>query len=96
MSAVEREPVATQSISITQPAGPAKWKLAVSAFAGLYPLVTLASWAVARTVPQWALPARTLLVIVLVVPIMTYLVTPTMHRHAGRWLHSLKKHRDSK
>jgi antibiotic biosynthesis monooxygenase (ABM) superfamily enzyme len=94
VSVNESKPVAKQSISVAWPTGPAKWKLAVLACVGLYPTVTLASWAAAQTVPHWVLPARTLVVIVMVVPTMTYAVTPALHRRLGGWLNSNGKHRE--
>ncbi|MEU8632609.1 hypothetical protein AB0C38_10600 [Amycolatopsis sp. NPDC048633] len=66
---------------------PAKWQLAVLSFIGLYPLVMLASWVSSAWLPQLMLPERTLLVIALVVPTMTYLVNPLLHRLAHPWLH---------
>ncbi|MVU77384.1 hypothetical protein GPX89_09005 [Nocardia sp. ET3-3] len=86
MRRVEPETPAVQPIS-PPPAAPAKWKLAVLAFVGLYPLVLLASWSVAHLLPSWPLPVRTALVIALVVPTMTWLVTPTVHRRTRHWLH---------
>ncbi|WP_225725424.1 MULTISPECIES: hypothetical protein [unclassified Nocardia] len=77
------EDVVTQPVSTA----PVKWKLALVGFAGLYPVVTLVSMLVGMIVPDWIVPARTLLVVLVVVPIMTYLVTPAVHRRVGGWLH---------
>ncbi|MGP4017536.1 hypothetical protein [Saccharopolyspora sp. 5N708] len=66
---------------------PAKWQLAALSFAGLYPLVTLASWAATAWLPWLSLPARTLVMVAVVVPTMTYVVTPALQRLANPWLH---------
>jgi len=66
---------------------PARWQLAVLSFIGLYPLVMLSSLAISAWVPWLTLPERTLLVVAAVVPTMTYLVNPLLHRVAHPWLH---------
>lgn len=66
---------------------PARWRLAVLSFIGLYPLVMLSSLATSAWVPWLTMPERTLLVVAAVVPTMTYLVHPLLHRLAHPWLH---------
>lgn len=66
---------------------PPRWKASVLAFVGLYPLVTGASVLAASLATGLPVALRTVVVIAVVVPTMSYLVTPALHRIARGWLH---------
>jgi antibiotic biosynthesis monooxygenase (ABM) superfamily enzyme len=65
---------------------PPRYKLAVLAWVGIYPLITLVLWAISPLTSGVPLPVVTLVVSVVLVAVQTFLVMPLMTRLFRRWL----------
>ena len=66
--------------------GPARWKVALITWLGLYPTVLLVSLLLSSLTESWPLALRLLVVTALVVPLMVYVVTPALTRLLAGWL----------
>lgn len=74
----------------TPPAGaapPPRWKMAVVSFLALWPLNVLVNAIFAPLIGGWPIPARALVVVGLLVPLMTYIVMPWLTRLLAGWLY---------
>ena len=79
-------------------APPPKWKFAVIVVLGLYPILVLVIWLMGRVfgtiylgaaVPDWPpFLVRTLVTVLIVVPIMVWGAIPLLSRLFGSWLRS--------
>lgn len=67
---------------------PPKHKMAILTWLALYPITTLLLLAIGSAVDGLPLPARTLIVTAVMVPLMTYAVMPVVTRLFARWLYS--------
>lgn len=67
---------------------PPKWKMAVLIWMGIYPVITLLVLLLFpfMAANNWPIPLRTLLLTLIAVPIMTYIVIPTLQRLLKNWL----------
>lgn len=67
---------------------PPKWKMAVLIWMGIYPVITLLVLLLFpfMAANNWPIPMRTLLLTLIAVPIMTYIVIPTLQRLLKNWL----------
>lgn len=75
-------------MTTTPPPRPNRHKLALLTWVGIYPTITLVlSFMLPVLLPRFPLPVVTLIVTAIVVPLMTYLVMPTLLRRFGPWLH---------
>lgn len=69
------------------PPAPPRWKQMCVIFLGFYPMSLLANWLLRGVVPEdTALPLSVLITIVCVMPLMVYLVLPTLTRLFRPWL----------
>jgi antibiotic biosynthesis monooxygenase (ABM) superfamily enzyme len=66
---------------------PPKYKMALLVWLGVFSLVTLLSYLIGPFMAQWPLVARTFLVTLIVVVILTYFVMPLLTRLFARWLY---------
>lgn len=72
----------------TQATTPPRWKQAIAIWIGMFPLNVVAAW-LALQLPWWEglwVPARSLLLVTVLVPIMTFVVMPTVTRVLHHWL----------
>lgn len=65
---------------------PSKLRLALFAFLGVYPLVTLGLLVVMPLTPDWPTPARTLVLVPVVVAAMVWGIIPFITTRMRRWL----------
>jgi antibiotic biosynthesis monooxygenase (ABM) superfamily enzyme len=65
---------------------PPRYKLAVLAWLGIYPLITLVLWAISPFTAGVPLPLVTLVVSLVLVAVQTFVVMPLMTRLFGPWL----------
>ncbi|WP_207457345.1 antibiotic biosynthesis monooxygenase [Herbiconiux sp. SYSU D00978] len=79
------EPASVEVVAATPPAPP-RWKQMVAIFLAFYPLSLLAQALLVPLVADQPLALRVLLVIVVVMPIMTYLALPGVTRALRPWL----------
>jgi uncharacterized protein len=71
---------------------PPRWKMLLARLLGAYPLVVLLSALVLPRVERWPLLARTALVPVVVLSLMTFVVMPPITRLLRRWLYPPQQH----
>jgi antibiotic biosynthesis monooxygenase (ABM) superfamily enzyme len=79
------EPSSVEVVAAAPPAPP-RWKQMIAIFLAFYPLNLLAQSLLVPLIDDWPLPLRALLVIVVVMPIMTYLALPAITRALRPWL----------
>jgi len=69
------------------PHGPlSRPRLALAMMLGVYPIITGLAYLIFPLTPDWPIHARTLVLVPLMVLSVVYVVTPAVHRVAGRWL----------
>lgn len=62
------------------------WKIALLSWIGLWPTVTLTMWIVRPHLASLAVPAQTLIMTAMIVPLMTWVLMPTLTRLFRGWL----------
>jgi antibiotic biosynthesis monooxygenase (ABM) superfamily enzyme len=68
------------------PRPPNQHKLVLLTWVGIYPTITLVLWLLLPTLLEhFALPVITLIVTAIVVPLMSYVVMPTLLKLFGEW-----------
>jgi len=65
---------------------PPRWKTAILIWLGIYPTVTLTFWLLAPVLADFPLPLRTLIITLIVVPIMVWVILPTLQKILKPWL----------
>jgi len=65
---------------------PARYKLAVITWIGVYPVITVLLAVIGPATATWPLPLRTLLLTAVMVPILIWVVMPRLTRMFRRWL----------
>jgi antibiotic biosynthesis monooxygenase (ABM) superfamily enzyme len=65
---------------------PKRHKLAVLVWLGLYPLLTALSYLTAPVLAGFPLPARTLVLSLILVPIMIFVLIPSINKYFAGWL----------
>lgn len=66
---------------------PKKWKMAVVIWLAIYPLITLIFALLgSKLILIEPLPLRTLLITVIAVPIMVFILIPTLQKLLNNWL----------
>ena len=65
---------------------PKKWKVAVVIWLAIYPLITIIFEVFKPLMMIEFLPLRTLLITVVVVPIMVFIILPTLQKLLAKWL----------
>ena len=71
---------------IRTPAPPARYKLALVTWIGVYPVITILLTVLGPGTVTWPLPLRTLLLTAVMVPTLTWVVIPTLTRLFRGWL----------
>ena len=66
--------------------GPARWKVAVVTWLGIFPTVSVLLWASAALLQFWPFLARTTVLTLAVVAVMTWVVAPLLTRLFRPWL----------
>lgn len=61
-------------------------RLALAMMLGVYPIITALVYITFPLTPDWPVFARTALLVPPMVLSVVYIVTPAVHRIAGRWL----------
>jgi uncharacterized protein len=77
---------ATVEVIASTPASPPRWKQMVAIFIAFYPLSLAANWLLSFVTSSWPLPARVLLLVLAVTPVMTYVALPLITRALRPWL----------
>ena len=62
------------------------WKMALLSWIGLWPMVTLMMWIVRPQLAGLAVPAQTLIMTAMIVPLMTWVLMPALTRLFRGWL----------
>jgi len=70
----------------TTPQSPPRWKIAVVTWLGICPTVYLVFLLTADLLRSWGLLARTVLITLAVVAVMTWIVAPQLTKLFGAWL----------
>lgn len=69
------------------PPRPNRHKMVLLTWLGIWPTITLTLWVLLPLLlPRFPLPLVTLMITVLVVPLMGYVVMPTLLRWFGPWV----------
>jgi antibiotic biosynthesis monooxygenase (ABM) superfamily enzyme len=68
------------------PIPPRRWKMALITLVALYPLVLILTLVLRPLTAGWPLPAGMLLTMALTIPLMTWLVMPSLTVRLGPWL----------
>ena len=72
---------------MTQPSiAPRKWKFALLIWCFIYPVITLLNYVFMPFMTDLAIPLRTLVLSVILVPVMAYLYIPFINRKFFAWL----------
>lgn len=71
-------------------AAPPRWKQMVAIFIVFYPLSVAANFTTSHFLSDWVLPARALVSVILMTPVMTYLALPWITRLLAPWLNKTK------
>jgi len=66
---------------------PPRWKMVVTTWAGVFPLLAVLQWLVGPQIVSWPLILRVMLFTLVVVSLMTYLVMPRLARLLRGWLY---------
>lgn len=66
---------------------PPRWKMALVTFAAVYPLSLLLQATAVPLAKSWPLPLRSLVFPIVLVPLLTYVIMPTLSRVLRRWLY---------
>ena len=66
---------------------PPRWKMVVTTWIGVFPLLGLLQWVIGPRLVSWPLIARVMLLALIVVGLMTYVVMPRLARLLGSWLY---------
>ena len=80
------EPATVEAMS-APPAAPPRWKQMVVIFLIFLPLSLAANLVASRTIADWALVPRVLVVTTVMTPLMTYVFLPWITRRMSWWLH---------
>lgn len=67
---------------------PKKWKFALMVWMAIYPAITLLSYAIGDALKALPIPARTLIMTGILVPLMVYLLLPMLRKILGNWLNT--------
>lgn len=71
---------------VQPPRQPNRHKLVLLTWVGIYPTITLVLWLLLPTLlAHFPLPAITLIVTAIVVPLMSYVVMPLLLKRFGAW-----------
>ena len=65
---------------------PPRWKMAAVTLLGVYPISLLLAWTVGQAIHSWPLPARSLVIAMCMVALLTWVVMPLMTRLLHSWL----------
>jgi antibiotic biosynthesis monooxygenase (ABM) superfamily enzyme len=65
---------------------PKRYKLAVLVWIGLYPLLTALSYLTAPLLAEFPIPVRTLALSLILVPIMIFVLIPSINKYFAGWL----------
>lgn len=65
---------------------PKKWKFALLVWCFIYPAITLISFVVVPLLIDYAIPLRTLIVTLILVPVMVYFYIPFINKRFFNWL----------
>ncbi|WP_030675230.1 antibiotic biosynthesis monooxygenase [Streptomyces cellulosae] len=66
---------------------PPRWKMVLTTFLGAYPFTLLIQWLVTPSTTAWPLPLRAAVFPVVLLPVLTYLVMPSLSRLLRLWLY---------
>lgn len=66
---------------------PPKWKMALVSFTAVYPCVLLFTAFVSPLFQDWPLPLRTVVLPMVMAPLLTYVLMPTLSRLLRSWLY---------
>lgn len=69
-----------------KPRNPSRLRFALLVFLAVYPMVTLGLGILIPLTPDWPLPARTLVLVPLVVAAMVWVIIPTIQTRLRHWL----------
>lgn len=72
--------------SISKPRAPSQLRFALFVFAFVYPLVTAGLMILLPLTPGWPIPARTAILVPIIVCSMVWVIIPTIQRRFRRWL----------
>lgn len=67
---------------------PKKWKYALMVWIAIYPAITLLSYLIGNEIKALPLPARTLIMTGILVPLMVYVLLPMLRKILGNWLNT--------
>ena len=76
----------SREASPARPAMTPRWKMAVAVWLAIYPTLTFLLWLAGPRIASWALPLRTLAVTAVLVPLMVFLLLPSIQRLLAPWL----------
>lgn len=65
---------------------PPRWKMVLTTFLGAYPFTLLIQWLVTPATTNWPLPLRAAVFPLVLLPVLTYLVMPSLSRLLRLWL----------
>ncbi len=65
---------------------PPKWKFAIMVWLAVYPAITLVSYLIGNQIKHLPLPIRTLIMTLILVPLMVFVLLPTLRKILGNWL----------
>lgn len=67
---------------------PKRWKMAIVIWLAIYPLITVVSLLIGPHIGKIEfVPLRTLILTIILVPIMVYIMIPTVQKLLKDWLH---------
>ncbi|MGP4050668.1 antibiotic biosynthesis monooxygenase [Streptomyces sp. 2A115] len=66
---------------------PPRWKMVLATFLGAYPLTFLIQWLVTPSTTAWPLPLRAAVFPCVLLPLLTYVIMPTLSRVLRLWLY---------
>ena len=80
------EPVSVEAVG-DAPSPPPRWKQMVVIFMVFLPLSLCSNWVASRTIADWSLVPRVVLVTTVMTPLMTYVFLPFVTKRMAWWLH---------
>jgi uncharacterized protein len=70
---------------------PPRWKLAVVVWLAIYPTLTVVLWLAGPAIRDWPVALRTLGLTAAIVPLMVYVLIPSIQRLLAPWLSRPRK-----
>jgi len=67
---------------------PPQWKFAIMVWIAIYPSITLVQFLIGDSLLHLAIPIRSLILTLILVPLMVFVLLPGLRKILNKWLHN--------